>query len=109
MHSTSSTRGAASSSILRWSNSSSSASACFPIGSVVELNSGEVAVVIAQNLVRRMQPRIMIVKDANGNPYVPYKMMDLMKEHKFKPDEPYRILRSLEYDSVKIDPRELFL
>jgi hypothetical protein len=36
-------------------------------------------------------------------------MMDLMKEHKFKPDEPYRILRSLEYDSVKIDPRELFL
>jgi HD-GYP domain-containing protein (c-di-GMP phosphodiesterase class II) len=81
----------------------------FPIGSVVELNSGEVAVVIAQNLVRRMQPRIMIVKDAKGNPYVPYKMMDLMKEHKFKPDEPYRILRSLEYDSVKIDPRELFL
>lgn len=81
----------------------------FPIGSVVELNSGEVAVVIAQNLVRRMQPRIMIVRDAKGNPYVPYKMMDLMKEHKFKPDEPYRILRSLEYDSVKIDPRELFL
>ena len=81
----------------------------FPIGSVVELNSGEVAVVIAQNLVRRMQPRIMIVKDAKGNPYVPYKMLDLMKEHKFKPDEPYRILRSLEYDSVKIDPRELFL
>jgi len=81
----------------------------FPIGSVVELNSGEVAVVIAQNMVRRMQPRIMIVKDAKGNPYVPYKMMDLMKEHKFRPDEPYRILRSLEYESVKIDPRELFL
>lgn len=81
----------------------------FPVGSVVELNSGEIAVVIAQNMVRRMQPRIMVVKDSNGNPMVPYKMLDLMKEPKCRPDEPYRILRSLEYDSVKIDPRELFL
>lgn len=81
----------------------------FPVGSVVELNSGEVAIVIAQNIVRRMAPRIMVVKDAMGNRLVPYKMLDLMKEPKFKPDEPYRIQRSLEYDSVKIDPRELFL
>ena len=81
----------------------------FPVGSVVELNSGEVAIVIAQNMVRRMQPRIMVVKDAQGNPLIPYKMLDLMKEYKFKGDEPYRIQRALEYDSVKIDPRELFL
>lgn len=81
----------------------------FPVGSIVELNSGEVAIVVAQNMVRRMQPRIMVVKDAKGNPMVPYKMLDLMKEPKVRPDEPYRILRSLEYNSVKIDPRELFL
>jgi HD-GYP domain-containing protein (c-di-GMP phosphodiesterase class II) len=81
----------------------------FPVGSVVELNSGEVAIVIAQNMVRRMQPRIMVVKDAKGNPLIPYKMLDLMKEPKVRPDEPYRIQRALEYDSVKIDPRELFL
>jgi HD-GYP domain-containing protein (c-di-GMP phosphodiesterase class II) len=81
----------------------------FPVGSVVELNSGEVAVVIAQNLVRRLQPRIMVVKDAKGNPLIPYKMLDLMKEPKVRPDEPYRIQRTLEYDTVKIDPKELFL
>ncbi|MBN8473515.1 HD domain-containing phosphohydrolase [Sulfuritalea sp.] len=81
----------------------------YPVGGVVELNSGEVAIVVAQNMVRRMQPRIMVVKDAKGNPMVPYKMLDLMKEPKVRPDEPYRILRSLEYNSVKIDPRELFL
>ena len=81
----------------------------FPVGCVVELNSGEVAVVIAQNMVRRMQPRIMVVKDMNGNPLRPYKMLDLMKEPKVRPDEPYRIQRSLEYGSVEIDPRELFL
>lgn len=81
----------------------------FPVGSVIELNSGEVAVVIAQNMVRRLQPRIMVVRDAKGNPLIPYKMLDLMKEPKIGPDEPYRIQRTLEYDSVKIDPRELFL
>ena len=81
----------------------------YPVGSVVELNSGEVAIVIAQNMVRRLQPRIMVVKDANGNPLIPYKMLDLMKEPKVRPDEPYRIQRSLEYDSVNIDPREMFL
>ena len=81
----------------------------YPVGSVVELNSGEIAIVIAQNLVRRMAPRIMIVKDARGLKMVPYKMLDLMKEPKVRPDEPYRILRSLEYDAVEIDPRELFL
>jgi HD-GYP domain-containing protein (c-di-GMP phosphodiesterase class II) len=81
----------------------------FPVGSVVELNSGEVAIVIAQNMVRRMQPRIMVVKDAKGNPLIPYRMLDLMKEYKFKADEPYRIQRALEFDAVKIDPRELFL
>jgi hypothetical protein len=36
-------------------------------------------------------------------------MLDLMKEPKVRPDEPYRIQRSLEYGSVEIDPRELFL
>jgi HD-GYP domain-containing protein (c-di-GMP phosphodiesterase class II) len=81
----------------------------YPVGSVVELNSGEIAIVIAQNLVRRMAPRIMIVKDTRGLKMVPYKMLDLMKEPKVRPDEPYRILRSLEYDAVEIDPRELFL
>jgi HD-GYP domain-containing protein (c-di-GMP phosphodiesterase class II) len=81
----------------------------FPVGSVVELNSGEVAIVIAQNMVRRLQPRIMVVKDTHGHPLIPYKMLDLMKEPKVRPGEPYRIQRTLEYDSVKIDPRELFL
>jgi HD-GYP domain-containing protein (c-di-GMP phosphodiesterase class II) len=81
----------------------------FPVGSIVELNSGEVAIVISQNMVRRMQPRIMVVQDAKGNRLLPYKMLDLMKEPKVGPDLPYRIQRTLEYDAITIDPRELFL
>jgi HD-GYP domain-containing protein (c-di-GMP phosphodiesterase class II) len=81
----------------------------FPVGSVVELNSGEVGIVIAQNMVRRMKPRIMIVKDAKGVLVKPYRMLDLMKDPKVSPDEIYKIQKTLEYDSVKIDPREMFL
>jgi len=81
----------------------------FPVGSAVELNSGEIAVVIAQNTLRRLQPRIMVVRDAKGNPLIPYKVLDLMKSPKVRPDEPYRIQRTLEYDAVKIDPKDLFL
>lgn len=81
----------------------------FPVGSVVELNSGEIGVVIAQNMVRRLQPRVMVVQDANGNPMHPHKMLDLAKDPKISPEESYRIRRTLEGDRVQIDPRELFL
>lgn len=81
----------------------------FPVGSVVELNSGEVGVVITQNLVKRLQPRVMVVQDANGNPIHPHKVLDLVNEPMASPDEPYRIRRTLDQTTVKIDSRELFL
>ena len=81
----------------------------FPVGSVVELNSGEVGVVITQNLVKRLQPRVMVVQDANGNPIHPHKVLDLVNEPMATPDEPYRIRRTLDQSTVKIDSRELFL
>lgn len=81
----------------------------FPVGSVVELNSGEVGVVITQNLVKRLQPRVMVVQDANGNPIHPHKVLDLVNEPMATADEPYRIRRTLDQSTVKIDSRELFL
>jgi HD-GYP domain-containing protein (c-di-GMP phosphodiesterase class II) len=81
----------------------------YPVGSIVEMNTGEVAVVYAQNMVRRLQPRVMIVQDAKRNRVMPYKMLDLMKAPKASASEVYKIVRTLEYDTVKIDPREFFL
>jgi cyclic di-GMP phosphodiesterase len=81
----------------------------YPVGSAVELNTGEVGIVIAQNALRRLQPRVMVVKDAKGFERRPYTMLDLAKEPKATPDEIYRIRRTLEYDAIKVDPRELFL
>ena len=81
----------------------------FPVGSIVELNTGEVGVVITQNLVKRLQPRVMVVQDANGDPIHPHKILDLVNEPKSGPDEVYRIRRTLDSATVKIDSRELFL
>ncbi len=81
----------------------------YPVGSAIELNTGEVGIVIAQNPLRRLQPRVMVVKDAKGYESRPYKMLDLAKEPKAAPDQIYRIRRTLEYDAIKVDLRELFL
>jgi hypothetical protein len=40
----------------------------YPIGTLVELNSGEVAVVIGQNHDARLLPRIAVVRDRNKQP-----------------------------------------
>jgi HD-GYP domain-containing protein (c-di-GMP phosphodiesterase class II) len=81
----------------------------FPVGSVVELNSGESGIVIAQNLEKRLQPRVMIVRDAGGNPLKPQKLIDLSRGHKIPSGEPYRIKRTLEYGRIPISAESLFL
>ena len=37
----------------------------FPVGSMVELSSGEVAVVLAHNRVRRLEPRVLVLTDSD--------------------------------------------
>lgn len=81
----------------------------FPVGSLVELNTHEVGVVIAQNPVKRLQPRVMVIRDAAGNPMQPQKLLDLSRSPMASADEPYRILGTLEFDSVPFDPEELFM
>ena len=81
----------------------------FPVGALVEMNSGEIGIVIAQNLVRRLQPRVMVVLDAKGNKLNPQLILDLSKEPKVDPETPYRIKRTLEKGSVPINLSEFFL
>ncbi len=81
----------------------------YPVGAIVELNSGEIGIVIAQNLARRLLPRVMVVLDAKGNPLRPQKILDLANDPKVSPGTPYRIKRTMEKDSVAIDPAEFFI
>ena len=81
----------------------------YPVGAAVELNTGEVAIVIAQNLVRRLQPRVMIILDRDWKPMYPQKILDLVRNPRASADEPYRIRRTLPKDKLPIDPNEFFL
>ena len=81
----------------------------YPVGAAVELNTGEVAIVIAQNLVRRLQPRVMVILDRDWKPLYPQKILDLVRNPRARADEPYRIRRTLPKDKLPIDPNEFFL
>ena len=49
----------------------------YPIGSVVEMNTGEVGVVVTMNRVRRLRPRVVMVLQANNTPYPRPETVDL--------------------------------
>jgi HD-GYP domain-containing protein (c-di-GMP phosphodiesterase class II) len=81
----------------------------FPVGSLVELNTGEVGVVIAQNAAKRLLPRVMVIRDAQKNPMMPHKLLDLARTPMASKEEPYRIRGTLEQGAVEFDPAQLFL
>ena len=81
----------------------------FPVGSLVELNSGETGVVISQNPEQRLKPRVMVLRDAKGFELRPQKLLDLSREPKATPDEAYRILRTLEQGRFTVTSEQLFM
>lgn len=78
----------------------------YPTGSLVELNTGEVAIVMVQNQARRLQPRVAILTRVDKTQLDEFLIVDLMRQ----PDGVRReILRTLPAGSHGIDPREFFL
>lgn len=81
----------------------------YPIGTLVELNSGEVGLVIQQNQVRRLQPRLMIVLGPDKSIERFPRNLDLLLNPLTPTGEVYRIMRSLPPDAYGIDPKEFYL
>jgi HD-GYP domain-containing protein (c-di-GMP phosphodiesterase class II) len=81
----------------------------YPVGGAVELNNGEAGLVIAQNPMRRLLPRVMVMLDAEGKRMHPQLILDLMKEPKTRGGEPYRIRRALPLDQLPIDEDDFLL
>ena len=52
----------------------------FPTGTLVELNTGEVAIVTRQNETRRLKPEIVVVLDAHKNKRDPLTIVDLCNQ-----------------------------
>lgn len=81
----------------------------YPVGSLVELSTGEVAVVVQKNQVRRLKPKLMILLGPDKTPERHPRMLDLMLDPPAPDGRPYAILRSLPVDAHGIDPGEFYL
>ncbi|MGZ0020101.1 HD-GYP domain-containing protein [Nitrosomonas sp. wSCUT-2] len=81
----------------------------FPVGCLVELNTGEVAIVLSQNRTQRFLPRIMIICDAKKKPYDNPATIDLKKFDLSPAGVPYKIINDLPQGAYGIDPKRFYL
>jgi putative nucleotidyltransferase with HDIG domain len=83
----------------------------FPTGTLVELNTGEVGVVIAQNRFRRLRPEVMLVLDAQKKVREEFTSLNLLTsgEGTSTTEPSLWITRGLEHGAYGIDPKEYFL
>ncbi len=49
----------------------------YPVGSIVELNSKEIAIIVEQNIQNQLLPKVMILRDAQREPVNIFKLLDL--------------------------------
>ena len=82
----------------------------FPTGSLVALNTGEVALVIGQNAKHRLRPKLIVLLDANHEPLSRSRQIDLSR----LPDRAGQkkavwITGGFAAGSFDIDPKEYFL
>jgi HD-GYP domain-containing protein (c-di-GMP phosphodiesterase class II) len=80
----------------------------YPVSSLVELNSGEVGVVIQQNQVRRLLPRLMLLLGPDKVRYTSPTILNLLNSPSTPSGEPYRIIKSLAPDSYGLNPSDFF-
>ncbi len=80
----------------------------YPVSSLVQLNSGEVGVVIQQNQVRRLLPRLMLLLGPDKVRYSSPVVLNLLNNPLTPAGEPYRITKSLAPDSYGLNPSDFF-
>lgn len=81
----------------------------YPVGTLVELNSGEVGVVVEQNRVRRLKPRVMVLLGPDKSRNHSAGILNLLNDPLVGDGVPYRIVSILPPGAYGIDPREFYL
>ena len=81
----------------------------FPVGSMVELSSGEIAIVVSHNRVRRIKPRVLLLTGPDKTRLSKPTQLDLL----YAPEQPngaeLAIATALPAGAHGIDPREYFM
>ena len=72
----------------------------YPVGSIVELYSGEIGIVIEINREHRLRPKILLILDEHKQKYKPPRIVDLAQFEMMNYDT--------EYDIISVHPPESF-
>lgn len=78
----------------------------FPVGSLVELSTGEVGVVVTHNKLKRLRPKVLVVAESDKSPCRHPSMRDLLYDVS---DNPTYIRRGLPSNAYGLDPSEYYL
>lgn len=81
----------------------------FPVGSLVELNSREVAIILTHNRSQRFHPKVMVILDAKKQPYAKPFELDLKSTKPGPSGVPYEIVRDLPLGAYNIDASQYYL
>ena len=79
----------------------------YPAGTLVELNSGEVGVVMAEYRTRRLRPQVLLLLDREKRPLQNPRPLDLRNGAQGDRDRPLEIATSLEPGAFGISPEAL--
>lgn len=80
----------------------------YPVTTLVELNTGEVGVVIEQNSVRRLLPRVLVLLNADKTKNPHPTTLNLINNPKTPSGEEYAIVRSLPPNSFNLSPSSYY-
>lgn len=75
----------------------------YPAGTLVELSSGEIAVVVGEYRTRRLRPKVLVLLDAQKAPLAVPKIIDLLSMTHTEDNQPLDIVSSLQPDAYGID------
>jgi HD-GYP domain-containing protein (c-di-GMP phosphodiesterase class II) len=81
----------------------------FPVGSLVELSSGEVAVVIRHSRVRRLQPTVLVIAGVDKRPLKRFKTLDLLNDAAAQPGAQIQVRRGLPIGAYGLDMSACYL
>ena len=78
----------------------------FPVGSLVELSTGEVAVVVTHGKLKRLRPKVLVVAEADKSHCAHPRLLDLLYDVS---DHPAHIRRGLPGNAYGLDLSEYYL
>src|SRR5258708_30050911 len=81
----------------------------FPVGSLIELSTGEVAIVVAHNRVRRLKPRVLVVTGPDKTRSTHPAMVDLLYAPNVSGEEQVFIKRGLPAGAYGLDLTDFYV